>query len=155
MATIADGCDQKNTSTQPSRVVSSQLPKTRTATSTRSPATVRRRRCASCLRIAARSDRGRSACSACSAGALTPWLSRAAALLTFIAHQYLVLEVFPDLFVDLGETGLESNFCDIARPRQVNFVVALDRAWPGSDHEAAVTQTDRLFEVMGHEHDRR
>src|SRR6266851_1140584 len=71
-------------------------------------------------------------------GACMRTLSRAAALLTFIAHQDLVLEVLPHLFVDLGETWLEANFGDVARPRKVDLVVALDRAGSGGDHEDAV-----------------
>src|SRR5450756_2922460 len=137
LATIADGCDQKKTSIQPSRVESSQAPRITTPSSRRRPATERRRRCASRFRLAARSGSGRSACSA---GAFMRTLSRAAALLTFIAHQDLVLEVLPDLFVDFGETWLKANLGDVARPRKVHLVGGLDRAGSGGDHEDAVAQ---------------
>src|ERR1700674_179363 len=151
LAATADGCDQKKTSIQPSRVESSQAPSITTPSSRRRPATERRRRCASRFRLAARSDSGRSACSA---GAFMRTLSRAAALLTFIAHQDLVLEVLPDFFVDLGEMWLEANLGDVARPRQVHLVGALDRAGSGGDDEDPVAERDRLFEVMSHEHNR-
>src|SRR5450759_402606 len=81
-------------------------------------------------------------------------LSRAAALLTFIAHQHLVFEVLPYLFVDLGEARLEANFGDVAWTRQVDLVSALDRAGSGRDDEDPVAERDRLLEVMSHEHDR-
>src|SRR5712692_9233162 len=135
LSAIADGCDQKKTSTQPRRVVSSQAPRITTPRSRRRPATLRRRRFASRRRLAARSGSGRLADPV---GAYMRTLSRAAALLTFIAHQDLVLEVLPHLFVDLGETWLEANFGDVARPRKVDLVVALDRAGSGGDHEDAV-----------------
>src|SRR5260370_4063418 len=150
-AAIAVGCDQKKTSIQPSRVVSSHVPRKTTPTSRRRPATVSRRRCASRRRPAARSASGRSAGSV---SAFMRTLSRAAALLTFIAHKDFVLEVLPDLFVDLGEMWLESNFGDVAGPRKIDFVVALDRPGSGCDHKDAVAQPDRFLECMGHEHDR-
>src|SRR6266852_4102936 len=148
LATIADGCDQKKTSTQPSRVVSSQLPRNTTATSSRRPATFICPRCASRRLLAARSTTGRP-------GSLTRTLSRAAALLTFIAHRHLVPQVVPDLLVDLHEAGLETDLGHVARTLQIDFVVALDRARPSSDDEYPVAQGDRLFEVVGHKHDGR
>src|SRR5712691_8717171 len=151
LATIAEGCDQKKTSTHPSRVVSSQLPRNTTATSRRRPATFSCRRCASRLLLATRSTAGRSARSE---RALMRALCRAAALLTFIAHQDLVAKVLPDLLVNLGKPRLESDLGHVARAGQVDVVIALDRARSGSDHEHTVAQRDRLFEVVRHEHDR-
>src|SRR5437879_4993698 len=84
-----------------------------------------------------------------------PALSRAAALLAFIAHEDLIAEVVPDLLVDLAKTWLEADLGDVARPWKVDLVVALDRTGTRGDHEHAVTQRNRLFEVMRHEHDRR
>src|SRR5260370_19500376 len=81
-------------------------------------------------------------------------LSRAAALLTFIAHQNLVFQVLPYLFVDLGETRLETDFGDVAWPGEVDLVGALDRAGSGGDDEDPVAERNRLFQGMGHEHDR-
>jgi len=49
---------------------------------------------------------------------------------------------------------LETDLGDVARPRQVDLVVALHRARTGGDHEDAVAERDRLFEVMGDEDDR-
>src|SRR5260370_14326822 len=142
---MADGCDKKKMSPQPSRVVSSQLPRNTTATSSRRPATFSCRRCASRRLLAARSITGRP-------GSLTRALSRAAALLTFIAHRHLVSEVVPDLLVDLHQVGLETDLGDLARTLKIDLVVALDRARPGSDDEYPVAQGDRAFEVVGHEH---
>src|ERR1700730_3593567 len=82
-------------------------------------------------------------------------LSRAAALLTFIAHEDLVAEVVPDLLIDLAKTRLEADLGDVARPRKIDLVVALDRAGAGGGDEHPVAQGDRLFEVMRHEHHRR
>src|SRR6267142_7265258 len=133
---MADGCDQKKTSIHPSRVASSQPPRNTTATSNRSPATFNRRRCASRLRRAARSTGGRAAWSR----ALMRTLSCAAALLTFIAHQDLIPKVVPDLLVDLAKARLEADLGDVAGPRKVDLVVALDRAGTGGDDEDPVAQ---------------
>src|SRR6267378_470416 len=151
LSATAVGCDVKKGSIQPSRARISQLPRKTTATSTRRTATLIRRRWASRRRLAARSTNGRAACSVV---ALMPALSRAGALLTLIAHQDLIPEVIPDLLIDLTEPRLKSNLSDVARPRKVDLVVALDRARSGGDDEDPIAQRDGLFEVVRHEHDR-
>src|SRR2546430_12427542 len=147
---MAEGCDQKNVSTQPSRVVTSHRVRKTIATTSRRPATFSWRRRASRLRLATRSTEGRWACA--------PWLLtaklRCAALLTLIAHEHLVLEVLPDLFVDFDKALVEPDLGDVARARQVYLLIALDRARPGGDHENAVAERDRLLQVVGHEYDR-
>src|SRR5260370_28452607 len=139
---MADGCDQKKTSTQPSRVVSSQRPRDTTATSSRRPATFSCQRCASRRLLAARSTTGRP-------GSLTRTLSRAAALLTFIAHRHLVPEVVPDLLIDLHEVGLEPDLGDVPRTLKIDLVVALDRARPGSDDKYPLGHAALLLDVVG------
>src|SRR5207302_748524 len=122
---ISEGWEKKNLSTHPSRVVSSQLPSQTTAKRTRRTLTVQRRRRASRARFAARSVTGLTAGPVVAAMAA---LGRAAALLTLIAHQDLVAEVVPDLFVDLGKARLEADLGDVARPGQVDLVAALARS---------------------------
>src|SRR6266576_690154 len=139
---ISEGCDQKNLSITPMRDPRSHPPRTTTATSTRPPSTLSRRRPACCRRAAARSGPDRSA--GC-VGALTR--SSRAALLTLIAHEDLIAEVLPDLFVDSDEARLEANLRDVAGSGQVDLVRALDGAGPGGDHEHAIAQRDRLLEV--------
>src|SRR5438270_4864876 len=150
-STISEGWEKKNLSTHPSRVVSSQLPSQTTAKTTRRTLTVQRRRRASRARFAARSVTGLTAGPVVAAMAA---LGRAAALLTLIAHQDLVAEVVPDLFVDLGKARLEADLGDVARPGQVDLVAALDRSRPGGDHVDAVAEGDRLLQVVGDEDDR-
>src|SRR5437868_12151121 len=102
------------------------------------------RRVACCRRLVPRSDAGRPACSA---GAFAANLSRAA-LLTLIAHKHLVLQVFPDLFVDLDEARVEADLCDVARSRQVHLVSALHRARACGEDEYPVAKRDGLLEVV-------
>src|SRR5438046_2898182 len=150
VAAMSEGCDQKNLSITVARAPSSQPPRITTATSTRPAMTL------SCLRRASRRLRpARSGLvrTACSPNALTA-LSRAA-LLTLVAHEDLIAEVLPDLFVNLDKAGLKTDLGDVARTRQVDLVGALDRARSSRDDEHAVAERDRLFEVMGHEDDRR
>src|SRR5260370_39720914 len=78
-----------------------------------------------------------------STAALTGALSRAAALLAFIAHEDLVAKVVPDLFVDLGEATLEPDLGDVSGSRQVDFVVSLHRAGRGREDEHAGAHPDR------------
>src|SRR5947209_1210425 len=139
---ISEGWEKKNLSTQPSRVVSSQLPSQTTAKATRRALTASRLRRASRARFAASSETGFRAASTDSAIA---GLGRAAALLTLIADQDLVAEVVPDLLVDLGKAGLETNLGDVARPRQVDLVAALDRPRTRRDDIDAVAEGDRLL----------
>src|ERR1700704_2205868 len=80
-------------------------------------------------------------------------LSRAAALLTFIAHQDLVPEVVPDLLIDLAKARLEADLGDVAGPWKGDPVVAPDRARAGGDDEDSIAERDGLFEVVRHEHD--
>src|SRR5438105_7787292 len=117
-STISEGWEKKNLSTHPSRVVSSQLPSQTTAKRTRRMLTVQRRRRASRARLAARSVTGLTGPVVAAMAAL----GRAAALLTLIAHQDLVAEVVPDLFVDLGKARLEADLGAVARPGQVDLV---------------------------------
>src|SRR5713226_9415058 len=152
LSAISDGWAKKNLSTQPRRVVSSQLPSQTTATSSCSPSTMRRRRRMSRARLAVRSA---PACAGGSTRAVIGALSRAAALLTFIAHEDLVAKVLPDLLVDLGESRLESDLGDVAGSRQVDLVVALHRPRRGGDDEHAVAQRDRFLEVVSDEDHRR
>src|ERR1700716_3558328 len=79
-------------------------------------------------------------------------LSRAAALLTFIAHQDLVAEVVPDFLIDLAKVRLEADLGDVARPGKIDLVVALHGSRSGGDDEYSIAERDRLFEVVGHEH---
>src|SRR5207245_2171965 len=99
LRTISDGWAKKNLSTQPRRVVSSQLPSQTTATRSRNPCTVRRRRRASRTRLAVRSA---PPCAAGSSGACTGALSRAAALLPFIANEDLDAQVVPAILIVHG-----------------------------------------------------
>src|SRR5438477_2941993 len=150
VAAISDGCDQKNLSITPMREPSSHPPRTTTATSTRPPSTLSCRRPACCRRNAARSGPDRSAGWL---GALTG--SSRAALLTLIAHQDLIAELLPHLFVNLDEARLEANLRDVARHRQVDLVGALHGAGSGGDDKHPVAQRDRLLEVVRDEDDRR
>src|ERR1700704_3023499 len=59
------------------------------------------------------------------------------ALRALIAHQHLVSEVVPDLLVDPSELRMETDLADVARPREVHLVHALDRARPRGDHDDA------------------
>src|SRR5438552_3938571 len=131
VAAISEGCDQKNLSITPMREPSSHPPRTTTATSTRPPSTLSCRRPACCRRDVARSGPDRSAGWL---GALTG--SSRAALLTLIAHQDLIAEVLPDLFVNLDEARLEANLRDVARPREVDLLGAL----PGAGARGDVSQ---------------
>src|ERR1700687_5859710 len=81
--------------------------------------------------------------------------SRAAALLPLIAHQDLILQVVPDLAVDLAELRLHANLGHVARPRQRHRIVRLHGPWSGADDEDAIGQRDGLLEVVGDEDNRR
>src|SRR5438874_455074 len=151
VAAMSDGWDQKNVSITPRRAPSCQPPRMTTATRTRNTMTLTRRCWACCRRLSARSTTERAAFSP---GASDANLS-GAALLTLIAHQHLILEVFPDLFVDLDETRLETDLGHVAWSRQVDLVVALHRPRSGRDDEDPVAERDRLFEVVRDEHHRR
>src|SRR5690348_6160274 len=157
------GSDQKNLSMRPAwptcashaaplgkRALSSQTPRITTPTRSLSPCTITRRRRTSRRRRATMSTAGRVACSA---GAAAVTLSRAA-LLTLIAHQDLVAQVAPDLFVDARELGLEADLGHVARPRQLDLVAALHGARTRGDDKDPVAQRDRLLEVVRHEDDR-
>src|ERR1700687_87578 len=112
----------------------------------RRAATVICRRWASRLRLAARSTTGHPARST---GAPMRRLSRAAALLTFIAHQDLVPEVVPDLLVDLAEARFKADLGHVSRAGKVDLVVALHSARTSGDDKYAIAERDRLFEVVG------
>src|SRR5712692_5944379 len=124
------------------RVVISQLPMIKTASAMRRNRTSTRRR----VRAFARA---RSA----SASAAMPAtrLRGDAALRAFIADQDLVPEVVPDLAVQLDEPRQEADLGDVARPRQVYAVGALDGPGSGGDDDDAVCERDRLLEVVRHE----
>src|SRR5207237_8876386 len=68
-------------------------------------------------------------------GAVTS--SRAAAFLALIAHEDFVLQVIPDLAVDLAELRLHPNLGHVAWPSQGHRVVGLLRVWHGADSVGA------------------
>src|SRR4030081_3263263 len=114
---IPDGCPQKKGSMTVGayRVESSHALSTIAAVRMRSPYTLNWYRRRARMRLAERSDVGARACGAPVSGVTTS--SRAAALLPLIAHQDLILQVVPDLAIDLAELRLHANLRHIARPR--------------------------------------
>src|SRR5438552_10551247 len=97
--------------------------------------------------------RARAAAPAVSATAERSGLD--AALSALIAHQHLIAKVVPDLLVDARELRLEPDLGDVARPREVHAVDALHRSGSSGEDDDAVSQRDRLLEVVRNEHDRR
>src|SRR5438046_6517673 len=97
--------------------------------------------------------RARAAAPAVSATAERSGLD--AALSALIAHQHLIAKVVPDLLVDARELRLEPDLGDVARPREVHAVDALHRSGSSGEDDDAVSQRDRLLEVVRDEHDRR
>src|SRR5438093_11627461 len=149
---IPDGWPKKNGSMNPVRVPNSQLPSPTTATSTRSTRMFSRCRRRARERRAPRFKTLAASCAALTGAVIS---SRAAALLPLIAHKDLIAEVVPDLLVDGRKPGLESDLCYVARPGQIDLVIALHGARPGGDYEDAVAQRDRLFQVVRDKDDRR
>src|SRR5438105_6090085 len=78
-----------------------------------------------------------------------------AALSALIAHQHLIAKVVPDLLVDARELRLEPDLGDVARPREVHAVDAFHRSRSSGEDDDAVSQRDRLLEVVRDGHDRR
>src|SRR5207248_3309149 len=78
-------------------------------------------------------------------------LDRGRVLLTLITDQYLVAQLTPDRLVELGESRLETDLRDVARPRQVDLVGALHGARSGGEDDDAIGERDRFLEVVGDE----
>src|SRR5467141_2723464 len=93
----------------PWAVPSSQRPSTAAATATRRPFTSKRR----LVRA-----RARARSLLVGSGPTKPL--RDDALRALIAHQHLVSEIVPDLLVDPGELGMETDLADIPRARQID-----------------------------------
>src|ERR1700682_1586175 len=148
-----EGWPKKNLSTNPIRVVSSQLPIHTTAVTRRSTCTRTRRRRWLRRRWAAGSSMAGTATGGGEVIGATDGLTSCTGAL--IAQQHLVSEVTPDLFVDLGEAWFEADLGDVWGARQVDGVVRFDRPRAGRQDEHPVGEGDRLLEVVGHEDHRR
>src|SRR3982074_1069595 len=103
------------------------------------------------MRRAERAVIGAAACGALASDAPASGVttsSRAAALLPLIAHEDLILQVIPDLAIDLAELRLHANLGHVARSRQRHWIVRLHGPWSCADDEDAIRQRDRLLEVV-------
>src|SRR3979490_1669883 len=141
---IPDGLPQKKGATTPTRVARSQLPTRNRARPSRRPWTC------SCRRF-------RRATAPGTVEAATRGVSgtgSASTLSSLIADQHLLSEIAPDLFVDVREAGIEADLVDLAGPRQVHLVDALDSSRAGGQHDHPVGHRDRLLEGVGDEDDR-
>src|SRR5690348_546618 len=66
-----------------------------------------------------------------------------------IGSQDLLLHGAPDRGVDFEKARLETNFCDIAGPRQVDRVVADGAgAGPGREHDDSIGQRDCFLQIV-------
>src|ERR671931_1486816 len=73
-------------------------------------------------------------------------------LLLGIRFEHLLFHGAPDGAVELDKSRREPNLRDVARPREIDAVIA-DRMRFGTrrEHDHAVRERDRLFEVVGDE----
>src|SRR5438105_4732401 len=157
-APMPDGWPKKNGSTQSRRVEISQPPMMNSASATRSTCT----RTWRLVRARARST-SRSGESGCAGAAVVVVVVAVMSsdsggetvLGTLITHEHLLSQVFPDFLVQLHEAAVEADLGDVARPRQVDGVGALDRAWAGGNDNHAIGQGDRFFQVVSDENDTR
>src|SRR4030081_3076974 len=140
---MPDGFPQKKGSTTPTLVASSQNPTRTRARATRSTCTwsCRRLRRATALGIWV------------TAALVVSGRGSASTLSSLIAHQHLLAEIAPDLFVDAREAGVETDLVDLARPGQIDLVDALDGPRSRGQHHDPVRHRDRLLEVVGDEDD--
>src|SRR5438067_2485273 len=152
-APMPDGWPKKNGSTQSTRVEISHPPMMNTASATRSTCT----RICRLVRARARSTSrsGESSCGGAAAVVVVMSVESGGdtVLGTLITDEHLLSQVFPDFLVQLHEAAVEANLGDVARPRQVDGVGALDRARAGGDDDHAIGQGDRFFQVVGNEND--
>src|SRR5579875_461901 len=141
-AQIPEGCPQKNGSMTPTLVRSCHPPMITTRISTRRLLTMIRRR-----RRAAMTD-GTTAFSR------TPLIVSGSLLITFIANQYLLAQVFPDALVQFDKTGIETDVLHFARATQVDGINTLDGGRPGSEDADAISERNGLLQIMRDKDDR-
>src|SRR5262249_13089918 len=133
---ISDGFEKKNGSAMLARDSISQMPTKSTKVRICSATMVlRRARC----RVVATARSSPAARAAALSGTL------------LIGALHLFAQIRPDALIELVEMRVEADLDDVARPRQVDIVDALEPRRPDREHDDLVGERDRLLEIVGHE----